>query len=540
MELLNEEYPVKNLCGFICIFAILWVCAVKSAAHDGRLYIKNDHPTFQFECVYKVDNEQRGPITIYHDEIYLGLVRTITKVQVKRYGTVMGAGAHYYDVQDQLRICKSQPDRDWLLDITWSLKGWDITAQLRGEVVRREVVDKPLSYFAKAAAYRDNAEPRHLLDLPASYTAAQVDERQRALNEQISQERDLPAAMVPQILGLLNDAAAYAKRFLTFTDKSSADYMKALLTWRGKLHPERVASGKQIACNILGGSMKPIAGTQEYLNAIINLMWYFYDLAIQKDQPFDEGTFVIQDRQLRIYNFLMSYVKKVNPPITDTINDPVLNVSTNPFAYSRLSSHFKLEQRQYRHYGIDVRFGAAQFAQVLLPAQKTHILFGCIGNDQIFIKLENVGIAVHSVVMHGKEFVEAQLRKLYPNLRTYLQAWLPTYMDDLLTYYIGTDDDPSYRKERIPQELLIRCLDILKSATLSDEQIRGRMYAFATQGIHGVYNEIKNPASPLTQAQKDTLNAYLGELARQGLDNQTIRFGREIVLTRDELVRQCH
>ena len=109
-----------------------------------------------------------------------------------------------------------------------------------------------------------------------------------------------------------------------------------------------------------------------------------------------------------------------------------------------------------------------------------------------------------------------------------------------MMYYIGTDDDPNYRKERIPQEFLVKSLEILRSEHLTDQQIRALLYTFSTQGIHGAYNEINNPASLLSGAQRAALSEYLAGLVAQGLDNQNIRYGREVILTRDDLMRQCH
>ena len=531
---------MKNLCVSLSLCTILWSCGLFSAAHNGTLFIQNSHPRFQFECMYKVNGQQMGPITVYKDEIPLGPVDSVTDVQIKRYGSVVGLGASYYSFPDQLAECKRQSNRDWLLNITWSLKGWDVTAQLRGQPARREELKNALDYFSKASAYGDLAEPRHVLDLPVVYTATGVTQRQQVLRQQIQSDGTLLAELKSRVLALLENAASYATRLLQ-ANSASPEYQKLLLEWRGKLHPERVARGRQLSCDLLRGSDLHVAQPDTYLTAIIDLIWFFYSQALTKNQAFDEGTFIIQDTQHTFYNFLMNYVKMVNPSIKGTLEDPALKISTsNAQAYSRLSSHFKNEQEKFRHYGIDMRFAILQLAQTLLPAQKTHILFGRISADLMFIKLENVGIAAQSVVIHGKEFVGAQIRKLVPGLKNYLQSYMPTYVDDLVMYYIGTDDDPNYRKERIPQEFLVKSLEILRSEHLTDQQIRALLYTFSTQGIHGAYNEINNPASLLSGAQRAALSEYLAGLVAQGLDNQNIRYGREVILTRDDLMRQCH
>lgn len=524
-----------------CVGFALFVCSVGmyAAAPDGRLYIQNDHPAFQFQCIYVVAGERLGPVTVYNkDKIYLGLVRDITDVQVSRYGEVMGIGAQYYSYAKLLAVCKQQHEKDWVLHITWAATGWTVEVKPVEETRHEKIYHNALSYFPKAYQYGLTCEPRHIFDLPASYTKQLVEQRMKALIEQIKADK-LPAELVSNIMAMIQNAAVYAQGLLDIRDSSSPEYKKLLLEWRSKLEPERVIRGKNLACRILSEQLDRMTNQAEYLNGIIDLMWFLYDKAVEKNQVYDEGTCIVQDTDRRFYDFLLNYVKLVNPDIKGTIEDPAQKISWNHYAYSRASSHFVLQQRNNRHYGIDIRFPGAIQAQALLPAQKSHILFGVISDDCIFIKLENVGIAPQSVVFHGAEFAIAQARKRVPTLLSYLENTYLKMFNEILMYYIGTDDDPNYRKERIPQDFLQRCFTIAQLGNLTDEQLKAFMYICSTQGVHGVYNEIRNASSPLSQQRKSDLGNYLQQLQAEGLDNQTLRFGREVILSHDELMRSC-
>ena len=143
----------------------------------------------------------------------------------------------------------------------------------------------------------------------------------------------------------------------------------------------------------------------------------FYKLAIDADQAFSEGTFVIQDTGWLFYNFLLDYVKDVNPSVKGTIGDPAVKFSGGMTAYPRLSSHFVLEQKSYRHYGIDFPRGLE------LPFKKHHILFGKIDDqDRLFIKLESAGLTSRDIARHGWEFAAAQVRKAAPAIDKFLVA----------------------------------------------------------------------------------------------------------------------
>jgi len=284
-----------------------------------------------------------------------------------------------------------------------------------------------------------------------------------------------------------------------------------------------------------------------YLDSIIDLMWFYYDMAIQKNQPFLEGTFVLQDQGGRIFNFLFNYVQMVNPDaLTAT---PSLKNPTIQFAYPRISTHFRDEQEKYRQYGIDIRFGkpGTKFttasigsAQSLLPTQKSHLIFGQLSDGLIYIKMEVHGTCPDQFVEHGKDYIGSLVRKIKPSLMPYLNKYAPTRVNNLVEYYIETDDEPYYRKEHVPQAVLAHAFEILQRANLPAEQMQTIVLEFAQQGIHGIFTEINKPASPIPQAQKNELHRYLTDLqVNEGLDHQDIRRGREVIITNPDLTVHC-
>jgi hypothetical protein len=362
---------------------------------EGILYIQNYHHALQFECAYIRNGQQEGPVTVYKNKVLLGSIQEISEVRVRRYGAWLGAGAEYYSFPDQLGECKRFPNRDCSLTIHSSIiKGWDITAEPQHATEKAVPLQlkRPIDFFKKAKEYEEKSsqrispfslgqpekvEPRHLLNLGKPYTAKGVEERQQLETKRI-QTAQLSDEMHAYVTAMLADAVKYALDLLRIP-MTSPEYQKMLIEFRAKLHPERVAHGKQIACDIVMHNLQSMPDTNKYLDAIVDLMWYLYSIALEKGQAYDEGTFVIQDNDPKIYTFLLNYAKIVNPEeVAGTERDAELMLSyKNIYAYPRTSTHFKDVKEQYnaRHYGIDIRHRGYSIAEALLPAQKSHVLF---------------------------------------------------------------------------------------------------------------------------------------------------------------------
>jgi len=71
---------------------------------------------------------------------------------------------------------------------------------------------------------------------------------------------------------------------------------------------QQIIRGGNIAYLIINNQALPFAvdmeHRQEYLNAIVDLIWYFYGQALTKGEAFQEGTFVLLDQNFAFYNFL--------------------------------------------------------------------------------------------------------------------------------------------------------------------------------------------------------------------------------------------
>jgi hypothetical protein len=546
---------IRSVVHILLLGLCSWGNLFAAESRDGELYIRNQHHALQFECIYTRNWQQHGPITVYKKSIRLGPIREVSEVKVRRYGAWFGVGAEYSSFPEQLRECKKHPDRDCYLTIRTSTNIWDVVAEPPEQAITVEPSElkQPIDFFPKARDYEQSIsergilsifslgkpselEPRHVLSLGTPYTAKDVNDRQVDEAERIQKTQFSDEKMPGYVSAMLADAVKYALALLR-VPAASPEYQKLLIEFQGTVHPERVAHGKQVACDIAMRDMQVPADANEYLDAIIDLMWYLYSIALEKGQTFKEGTFVLQDADHKIYNFLLNYVKMVNPTVSGTERDKELMLSTgNYYAYPRVSSHFKDIKEHHvgaRHYGIDIRHQGRNLAESLLPARMSHILFGDLFNGYIFIKLESVGIAAPSVAQHTLEFINAQLRKIIPGIT-------PAQYNELVTYYIGTDDDPNYRKEHMPHKVLEDCSAIVDKENISPEQKQRIELQFVHQGIHGVYNEIHNTTSLLSPEGKQKLQNYLTNLERtEGLDYQDIRYGREVIIPHDRLVRDC-
>jgi len=127
--------------------------------------------------------------------------------------------------------------------------------------------------------------------------------------------------------------------------------------------------------------------------------WALMYYASRNKQAFFEGTFVLKDKNYRLFNYFL------------------------PNMYVRASSHFKRraipvkERGGWAHFGLDVEI-TPDFA---LPARKRHIMMGKIesfdGRDRIYIKPENWGtnpLRPFHIFGHGVEFVESQGKRRLP------------------------------------------------------------------------------------------------------------------------------
>lgn len=194
---------------------------------------------------------------------------------------------------------------------------------------------------------------------------------------------------------------------------------------------------------------------QAYLHGIVDLTFYMYAEAINKGQPFIDGSFIVLDKDLKLWNFLMYYCRLQNAALTGTKSDKQVACSLNDLAYCRQSSHLNYAQQEKdtkqnrRHYGIDLRAVSGAPVEHCTATGMPHILFGLVGKTRgtdipvLFIKLEDAGIALSwDWFCHAFGFVGSKGRKAQA-------GYAPgSAMREILKGLFGADDGCGKQKER--------------------------------------------------------------------------------------------
>lgn len=165
-----------------------------------------------------------------------------------------------------------------------------------------------------------------------------------------------------------------------------------------KFANDNIQKGKQYIKDIYAGKVKKFQGEpnqmqRDYLESIIAISWYLFSKAVEKGQGFTGGTIVFEDKDFKVFNFLLHYVKQVNEDVKGG-NYKAEYISLNCYGYPRHSTHFPELQNKdgYEQFGIDIRKKGEDVLRADLPSQKRHILFGKAGNRLTFIKMELYGI----------------------------------------------------------------------------------------------------------------------------------------------------
>ncbi len=285
-----------------------------------------------------------------------------------------------------------------------------------------------------------------------------------------------------------------------------------------------IEKGAKVMEDVLAGKTRKYMSDDlvySHLHAIRDLAWFLYGKALEKNQGFEEGTFVIVDEDFKLYDFLMTYVKSKNETVTGiSTQDPLLHMSDNPFAYSRDCSHFPLAKQKFTPYGIDIRFAENAAAEDSLPAFKTHILFGKIDEERhlMYIKPENHGLYKGDGFMgHATEFGVAQVRKI-PTLRNAFN-----YVGGYWGYNLVSDDSETFRKDRVPEGFATAFKQAITtdSSLYSQEEKAQLLKDAKEQGFKTLYSEL---------AQRSPTLQGLLEKYSKIYDHMEYRQGREIIL----------
>ncbi len=198
-------------------------------------------------------------------------------------------------------------------------------------------------------------------------------------------------------------------------------------------------------------------GLHSALENVRLAMWGLYGLAAESPQKgiFTEGTFKIQDKDNRLFNFFSSPAQ----------------------VYKRASTHFE-EFRDVNKGGLFEKL----FAKVdnglnieNLPCGKQHILFNKLSDGFIFVKPENHGTDLENLPAHAGELVVAKARKV-PLIRNY--------------FNLGSDDAPEYSKERVPEESVKEFSSLLEKLETDQETKKLHKKQAQTFGIRAMKNII--------------------------------------------------
>ncbi len=259
------------------------------------------------------------------------------------------------------------------------------------------------------------------------------------------------------------------------TIRAHTNDLKGLYTELKKNH-ETIEKGKNILREIL---FPPVQSP--FLKNWIGIFKYkqkedisIKDLCMQK--PEEKKTYTPEDVRLAVwglYGLAARSGKGVGVEMTFKIIDPSFKLfnflSTANGAYRRASSHFRIHRSEkFRHQSAQVDWGVD--LQKELPADKQHVLFNKLqenpfSEDNItFLKPEPHGInledfsinGIKNTCAHSCSFIASQLRK------NNQAQWLLN---------VGSDDDPIYRKERIPAHEL-KCFANLISQLENNSEMK--------------------------------------------------------------------
>lgn len=277
-------------------------------------------------------------------------------------------------------------------------------------------------------------------------------------------------------------------------DKEIASNLKAFCSsWGNEISVETAQSyidkGKVLIGQIMDGTKTD--GKEEDL---LHLTWFLMAQGIKKGQGYQEGAFMIEDRNKKLYNFLLKSQGE--------------NASTS---YVRPSTHFK--GRTDQQYGLDV------FHQDM-PCKKRTLLFGMIDNKDsseqvLFIKPENFSAYVsvakfYDAWYHGWEMIVAQKNKLL---------------------YEGLDDAENMRKERVPTEVtkeFVKLIKLLrKNPGFDYKAVHSDAKKYGISFMNGFIDNLQEkPAGFDPSRFKSLIRDY---------DHLEARTGREVYLTAQEL-----
>lgn len=271
-----------------------------------------------------------------------------------------------------------------------------------------------------------------------------------------------------------------------------------------------IKNGEVLVKNIMKGLVdKPSENFLEAELQLTQISWFLMSCALKKGQGYEEGTFVLEDPEQRLYNFLLK----------------------NPSKHSRQSTHFT-GRSSPQHYGVNI-------FNNLMPAEKRTLLFALVenmpslgaGEKILFIKPENfsadMGVIKNPQLIgefagHTKEYILSKGNKLL---------------------FTGSDDLETMRKERVPVDVLNAFLELNEKISQHPEFAQRVSAAVASLGkrdlsvkenskLWGISYMISYvTAIKKLEKQPEGLNYEAFDKSVSSFDHSELRTGREVILS---------
>ncbi len=325
-------------------------------------------------------------------------------------------------------------------------------------------------------------------------TRLMIDKHRSACQELLGEvphekKRDFQLEMLLSQLNQLEQASSHLLAYCnTYNPELAIEKVKLRISWGRELVQELIKQEDR-------------AATREDL---VNLTWLLMYYAIQKNEGFHEGSFIIMGGE-RLFAFLQS----------------------SEIATSRPSTHCA-GRSSSSHHGIDL-------PDAPLPASKRTLLFAMVDlfamppRGALFFKPENFGTSYttaygYDIVMHGWETVKSLSVKLHGK---------------------GEDDLPGMRKERVPKNAKDAFSNLVKyinehpkaksliGIDFNEADDLASKWGIAyMRYVMGKINEHHSRFSPELQ----NLMTHMVETVKD-LDYQEIRTGREVILSFNELIQ---
>lgn len=256
----------------------------------------------------------------------------------------------------------------------------------------------------------------------------------------------------------------------------------------------RINTGKRVL-NTLFNTTHEVKNTPQDAQAII---WALFSLAEEKEQAFQEGIFVVEDPERRLFKYLTG----------------------QGGAYNRISTHYKKFKDASQEYGADVSYEG----KFELPEGKGTMLVGYLADrGVVYIKPENYGLGTwYNWTMHAVETVGSVARKVAPSV-------------------FGSNDQHGFRKEHIPADVLKMwnntVTTLQQSEFITQDEAQEAAALGKKYGICAMYNRLNawrmqegKEVAPEVQSAIQSVDTML-----KGYDNKAIRQGNEVIFTLAEL-----